>query len=512
MPLITATDLENAKRDADDLGLVVGGSATRVNTPQIAGTVTTRTGVVVKTLAKTVADVGTVGTSLLTPVVYNTTAARNSGLAAAVLGQLCYDRETTIIYQAVKQGTAPKEWVPLLQVDQINVATFDEVYSRTSTQGRISTYDAELLRMTDLLTRPNAHIIDYIRWPGGSTTLEGLALGLNMSTWPTNRYGQEFVDYSYRIDVGELAAKETHPNWTPETNRIRILAGSNPVVSGYNLTGGHIDQVNSLDAPMYVRDCLIAAGGGKLYCIGQTDSAHPIYVEHCEMSDFVSEAMNLQYGIVRNCNIYNSIADGIKINTGPVILDGNYIHFLGQTEPTTHADCIQSLNLDGGTIIRNTLYMPGTGSTYDEGSFGTTQCVRLVTESSAYVIKDVLVAGNLMFGGGYTFDLDCRYAGALVENVMLVNNIFGGPDYYVFGTITASHYASNVEGTMRNVLIHGNFTEHDGQPIKYAGVDQTGIWHYSKEHMNHRFLEVGKRLGYLDWNGDLASGVTSRTS
>jgi hypothetical protein len=369
-----------------------------------------------------------------------------------------------------------------------------------------------LLRQTDVLTRPNAYKTEYIKWPGGSTTLEGLAEGMNMSAWPTNRYGQEFVDYSYRIPIGELAAKETHPNWTPETNRIRILAGSNPIVAGYNLTGGHIDQVNTLDAPMYVRDCLIAAGGTKLYCIGQTDSVYPIYVEHCELSDFTSEAMNLQYGIVRNCNITNSIADGIKINTGPVILDGNYIHFLGQTEPTTHADCIQSLNLDGGTIIRNTLYMPATGSIYDEGSYGTTQCIRLVTESSSYVIKDVLVAGNLMFGGGYTFDLDCRYAGALVENVMVVNNIFGGPDYYAFGPITASHYAANVEGTMRNVIFWGNITQHDGQPIKYAGVAQDGIWHYSKEHMNGRFLEVGQRLGLLDWNGDLASGVTSRTS
>lgn len=512
MPLITIPDLENAKRDADDLALIVGGSATRANSPQVSGTVTTRSGVVVKTLAKTVADIGTTGNNLLTPIVYNSTSSREAALATVTLGQLAYDRETTIIYQAVKQGTNPREWVALAQIDAATVANAWSIYNRSSADGRITVNDAELLRTTDELTRLDAVKKNYIKWPGGATTLNGLALGLNEPTWPTLRYGQMNVDFSYRIPFGDLLAKETHPTWTVDTTRIRLINGSNPLVRGYNLTNGHVDQTADFNNDAYIEDCYISGGYTKLYCVGQNDAFHPVYISNCEMTQFVAEGVNLQYGIIRNCYIHGSKADGLKINTGPVVVDGNFIRLLGQIEPTAHGDCIQTLDLRGATIIRNTLYMPGTGTIYDEATNGSTQCLRLVAESSAYEVADVLAAGNLMFGGGYTLSIKSRYAGSLVENIMIVNNVFGGPDYYIYGAITADHYASSNPGTIRNVIMWGNFTEHDGQPIKYGGVDQNGIWHFSKEHANERFLEVGKRVGLLDWNGDLAPGVTSRTN
>jgi hypothetical protein len=55
--VITKTQLENASRDADDLSLIVNGAADRSNPGQANGTVTTRLGQVVRTVAKVIVDI-----------------------------------------------------------------------------------------------------------------------------------------------------------------------------------------------------------------------------------------------------------------------------------------------------------------------------------------------------------------------------------------------------------------------------------------------------------------------
>lgn len=514
MPLITETDLTNAKTDADHLALIVGGASDLANPGNPTGTVTTRLGAIVKTMAKVAADGTALYSTLLTPKVYNTTAARDAALGSVTLGQLAYDRETTQLYMAVDEdgtGVIPREWVQVTETSAATSAIKEELYARASSTGRTSVSDVTFLSKLDDVTQQSALQRKYIKWPGKSTTLEGLALALGHSTWPTNRYGQENVDYGLLSDIGDLTDYTTHPDYEAANTRLKIIDGSSDTIQGVHVLGGYIDVNANVTIPIYILDCLIDTSYNKLAGVVQNNFASPVYIRDCTIKNFLNEAVNLRKGHIIDCDISLSQGDGLKLDGDGVLVDNCMVRLLGQVNPSAHGDAIQIQDGNNITIIRNTLYMPGTGTTYDEDSNGTTQMVRMVTENAAYAITDVVVAGNLLIGGGYALSIQSKFVGALVENIVVCNNVFGDSDYFVYGNMTNAHYLSNSPGTIRNIILYNNI-DVNKNPITYGGTDQNGVWHFNKDYANERFLELGKRLGLLDWNGDLASGVTNRTN
>lgn len=86
MAVITKTQLENASRDADDLALIVNGAADRPNPGQANGTVTTRLGQVVRTVARVIQDLAgsDVGESAAAAINQRIT---NTGFHAGPIGE-----------------------------------------------------------------------------------------------------------------------------------------------------------------------------------------------------------------------------------------------------------------------------------------------------------------------------------------------------------------------------------------------------------------------------------------
>lgn len=525
MAVISRAELENAQRDVEDLGKIVNGAADLTNPGKPAGTVTTRLNAVVKTLSKLVADGTATVESLLTPTVYETTTARLADVNATIsgaykikAGQTCYDRETTQIYimtSVVVEGSAVRTWDQVSDLAKAATAGDEELLLQASGVGRISVSDYVFLREYDRFLEDRAAQKMFIKWPGKTTALEGLAKALNPGAgeWPTSPWGQEGIDYGVPTDLlGTLLSGNLHPAWTTPT-RILIKPDTTKIVDGYNVLG-IIEVNNAVTEAVYIRNTIVDAFMTGLTAV-QADGASPIHVSNCILRNFAAQGANLVKGTIKNCLVENSRGDGLKGDFfyGGVIYN-NLVRKLGQIDLSAHADAMQCQNSNGMRIYGNTFYMPGTGNTYDEGANGTTQCLRIITEANTFRHTDLIAAGNLFIGGGYTVAVRSRYSNgetSKIENVVVANNVLGGPDYHVFGHITAEHgKATGSVGIIRNLLMHNNF-DIDGQPMQYAGINQNGLWHYDKSKATPQFIALGKRWGYLDWNGDPLPNVSNRT-
>lgn len=523
MPVISRTELENAQRDVTDLGSIVNGAPDRPNPGKELGTVTTRLGQVVKTLARLVSDGAGAVAELLSPLTYETVLAMNadktalkSGVLKIKAGQTCYCKETTQIYILTEgldiNNNVTRTWEQVSDLAQAASAGTEDLLLRKSAVGRVSVDDYEFLLKYDRFLEKDVHKSTFIRWPGKSTASEGLAkfLTAGATAWPASPWGQEGVDFGVPADLTLIPGNQ-HPAWL-DPNRIALKADTTKVVDGY-LVQGYIDVNNQVLEAAYIRNCLIDGGYAVLYCVSQ-NSVAPLHVDRCTLRNFNAQAMTHNNGTISNCLIELSKGDGMKgdfFNGG--VIYGNLIRKIGQIDPTTHADTIQCQNSKGLSIFGNTFYMPGTGTLYDEGTYGSTQGLRVVTENNTSSHIDFIAAGNLFIGGGYTIAVRSRFNNgetSKVENVIISNNVLGSPTYHIYGHISDEHGKIKSIGTIRNLLFHNNFDE-TGQPMSYGGINQNGLWHYDKAHASQRFLELGKRWGYLDWNGDPKPGIANRT-
>lgn len=528
MAVVSRVELENAQTDVTTIGLVVNGAADRVNPGKPVGTVTTRLGAVVKTLSKLVADGADVVSGLLTPLVYETTATMEADKATLVsgafkikAGQTCYNRQTTQIYiltSVTVTGVTTRLWEQVSDLAQAASAGSHELLIRKSAVGRISVDDYEFLKQYDRFLDKDAARRFFIKWPGKSVTGEGLAKALSSgaTVWPDVPWGQEGVDFGVPNDkLGSLVAGNASPDWAAP-GRILIKPSSlSKVVDGYTIQG-IIEINNQVTEAVYIRNCII--DGNLTYLTGvQQDNVAPIHVDHCIVRNYVAQGHNILNGTVSNCLFEGSKGDGMK---GDFLYGGVVynclVRRLGIIDPSAHADVIQMQQSHGARVFGNTFYMPGSGTLYDEGTYGSTQCLRIITESSTCAHTDLIAAGNLLIGGGYTVAVRSRFLNvsdpeiSKVENIIVANNILGGPTYHVFGHVTNEHADSVSSGPIRNILFHNNF-DLTGQPMSFGGVNQNGLWHYDKTKATPIFMELGKRWGYLDWNGDLAPGIVSRT-
>lgn len=539
MAVISRVELENAQRDVSDLGKVVNGAANLANpsasAPNNVGTVTTRQGALIKTLSKLVADGYDTVEARLTPIIYTSTLERNNALATTGVneikaGRTCYDKQDTNLYILVMEDiglppVATKVWAQLSNLELAAVADFGDVLRGISDVARLSIKDYTFLREREKCFANDALKKHHIQWPIKSTTGEGLAKVFGYTTPPTTHFLQPGVDFGCRTAFEDLIDASTivspnYPEWLAPTKRIMIRNDSPNHVEGYYVPG-YIEINSTYAKTVWVRDCYIDGNYGVYQGVGKNNlDVYPTYVEYCTIRRFLNEAVSLNYGHMAYCDIELSRADGVKASGHDVYYHGNMFRLLGQDVPSTHADCLQVWDCSRLYVTGNTFYMPGTATAYDEGTYGSTQVIRLITESGSGVLEDCYVCGNICIGGGFSFAVRARFAGSLVQNVVIANNVVGGSiagdRLYVYGPITKEHWRTQQVGTLRNLIFWNNMM-HDGTGFNtelitaQAGPNQNGLWHYDKRYATPEFLECGKKFGLLDWNGDPAPGVTVQT-
>lgn len=532
MPVITRIELEQAQRDVADIGKVVNGAADVPNPGQPVGTVTTRLGQVVKTLQKVVADGQAVVEQSLQPIIYQTTVEREAGLTeqennefVVGIGRTCFDKEDNQLYILIEepQGAPPvatRVWYKLSNLDKGITADLDNLLRLVGPVGRISVEDWTFLDARDKLFDKNALQVHHIEFPGKSTLNEGLSKALNYTAgWPTAHMLQQGVHYGHLTPIEQLVPiNNTVQNggwvdWDPTYKRAQMRNDNPNRLENYYIPG-FVDINSAYAKSVFIRNCYIDPNYGSFQAISKAnDESFGLFVEYCTIRRFLNEASSPNFGHIAFCDIELSRGDGLKAAGHDINFHGNMMRLLGQLA-SAHADCLQVWDCDRLTVTMNTFYMPGTGRLqWDEGAYGTTQCLRLVTESDAHALRDIYVAGNVFIGGGFTVAVRSRYTNSLVENVAIVNNVIGGTKdgtpYWVYGPITKEHWKPNGSaGVIRNLIMYNNrmtdgtnfSTETPGVP--QGGPDQNGLWHYDKRYASPKFLEIGKRIGLLDWNGD----------
>lgn len=525
MAVVSRLELENAQRDVTDLGKIVNGPADLVNPGKAIGTVTTRQGGVVKTLAKLVADGADVVNGLLTPLVYPTIDSMNADKATLVqgvykikAGQTCYCRESTQIYILTSvldaNNVSVRTWEQVSDLAQAASAADYELLLKKTAVGRVSVDDFQFLTAYDRYHDKHALKTKFIKWPGKDTTGHGLAKVLNGSSqigWPTAPWGQEGIDFGCPTEMlATLIPGANHPAWTTPGRILIKPDTASKIIDGYNVQG--IIEVNSqVTEEVHIRNCVVDANYLYLTAV-QPDGLAPVYMKRVTARNFIAQGHVFLNGVIDGCIFEGSKADGMKgVSTQMLVIHNTLVRQLGQIDPSAHADCFQIMMATGLRLYGSTLYMPGTGTAYDEGTYGSTQVLRLVTENAAYHLQDVIIAGNLIIGGGFTIAIRARQAGVKVHNVILANNLLGGPNYHLYGHITNEHTVDGGSiGSIKNLLLHNNI-DLNGSPPTFNGISQNGLWHYDKSLATPEFLDLGKRWGYLDWNGDPAPGIANRS-
>ena len=394
---------------------------------------------------------------------------------------------------------------------------------------------------TSYLSRTEKSVIEHdggwsvIRRPGLDTAASGLALLFGDATWtPGVGKGRYGTDFGPLVDKSVMADFSTHPAWVPASKRILARATSALVngvflLDGYKTAEGYFDMQSAAAYDAYLRNCSIHGSPAILNAISQ--QANPlgtITVENCKL-DFVSIrcVQSATRMAVRRCLLDRPGADCIGPSgdtTGPLpymILEQCLLRRAAHTsigDPAAHGDLFQAVNLKNASICANTFYYPGTGTTYDESVYGSTNCIRNADNTS--LSTDVYVLGNLLIGGARSVQLWPRYVGSELRNHLFAFNRYGPAPYYLYGQFLLDHGSSTSWGTWANV---GMFEEYDtagnvvspagnSLPASYAArapQDRMGIFSFDRSKMSAKYIQAIRRIEkatgrtILQWNNDL---------
>lgn len=163
-----------------------------------------------------------------------------------------------------------------------------------------------------------------------------------------------------------------------------------------------------------IQNCLIKASA--FYLILNDAGATNLQIINCELDGLNNGSGDCAVGgsnfTLSKVNIHGTV-DGVKAGWDVIIKD-SYIHDLTVTG-TSHNDAIQSLGTNNLQILRNNLVV----------NAGANSSITLSTGSATDGMKNVLIDGNLVGGGGYSV-----YAGyqagadilSRVSNIKVTNN------------------------------------------------------------------------------------------
>ena len=211
------------------------------------------------------------------------------------------------------------------------------------------------------------------------------------------------------------------------------------VIDGYDISGTlYINASN-----VTVRNTRVRST--NWWVIKVKDGVSGVVIEDCEVDGAGMSGVEGQFGIVgpvtvRGCDI-SGVSDGVVPHSGSLV-EGNYIHgLLSPGEP--HYDGIQ---IDGGisdVVIRGNTII---------NSHGQTSAVMI--DNWFGPIRNILVEGNRLVGGGYTVYSDGQFDGGSITGVSFINNRLGK------GRLG---YASIVNNTVTD---SGNVDDDTGQPVQ----------------------------------------------
>lgn len=181
------------------------------------------------------------------------------------------------------------------------------------------------------------------------------------------------------------------------------------VISGLDIAG----TVFIAASNVVLKNCRVKSAA---YAVVKVKDGFRSTIQDCEING-VGTGNDGSHGIygqgtfLRN-NIYN-VENGITLNNGDTLIQGNYIHDL-KASGSPHYDGIQ---MDGGQsnvdITGNTIINPHE------------QTAAIMIDNYFGPISNIKVDGNWLQGGGYTLYSDGQFSGGTISGVSVTNNKFG---------------------------------------------------------------------------------------
>lgn len=401
------------------------------------------------------------------------------------------------------------------------------------------------------------------KYPGVATKSfkgrEGLANILGESRWSrgSNR-GKYGVDFGNQTNINDLQDLRQTPYWIARTKRLFLFDGAIPnSPDGFKfdkakLFGGFISHARNDGMPLSITDSYFDANNDKSIIYGITQpstlrKAGYLSIRNSTIRGYKLAQVNMCHGEIIDSNLEFSAADIIVGGWGnnqipdksrSLYFQGNLMRLPANRQHAgfnqkAHADIYQVNNQHYTSLVGNVLYMPSTGSGYDEGSIGTTSAL---ANGSIMRSNEVFNIGNILVGGAYAVYLGmARKKGAFIKNHFFVNNIIGAggklgnprgqyENYDSFGSFNIANNGTIAGRRWANIGFFGNKGS-DGYPVlvggksmpskkpKHVAVDSSGRWvnpqgifNYNKEELTPRTIElllaIGEGMGVTIINED----------
>lgn len=180
------------------------------------------------------------------------------------------------------------------------------------------------------------------------------------------------------------------------------------VISGLDIAG----TVYIAASNVVLKNCRVKSAS---YAIVKVKDGFYATIQDCEING-VGTGNDGSHGIygqgtfLRN-NIYN-VENGITLNNGNSVIQGNYIHDL-KASGDPHYDGIQIDGGQSGVVIEGNTIINQNGQT-----------AAIMIDNYFGPISNIKVNGNVLQGGGYTLYSDGQFKGGTISGVSVTNNKF----------------------------------------------------------------------------------------
>ncbi|MBA4353569.1 MAG: hypothetical protein C0409_02645 [Novosphingobium sp.] len=332
-----------------------------------------------------------------------------------------------------------------------------------------------------------------IKRPGVDATANGLALLFADAAWSPGigrgGFGTDFGNTTSVAGLVDGANTAVYPEWTVATKRLLLNASrviedmGGRLYSGMKLTDGFIDIAGDFQQNVTIRNFDLRAATTAILNGIQQNAGHAgrVTIENGYLQGYGNRGCNIFNGDIRRVMFDLIAKDCIGLSgsgTGSGAFSITLEQVLARRAAHTsvavggeHGDLLQSTGADRFSCLASTFYLPGTGSTYDEGVIGSTNCIRLEAGgngSTGAIARGALVMGCMIAGAGYSVGLALQGNNQSIQNHFFLDNVYAPlTSYALFGHLIAYSPGSYTGCTHRNIAIFDQFTT-SGTPINLS--------------------------------------------
>ncbi len=342
------------------------------------------------------------------------------------------------------------------------------------------------------------------RWPGVPYTVgNGLGLLLDLPS-----LGQEGVQFSRKSGLAAPADGSAHPQWIEASKRISIINAdpvADRVVRNYQIAG-YVENALSAGEVLIEDTVIDSAGLSLLFSVRQTFDTSVLTMRRCRISGASSTLIQLRQGTIADCHMTDTSYDCIVLQSHtPKLILRNFARKIGQVSGS-HGDVIQtSNNVSNVLTFGNLFYAPYFVNPLNEGAYGTNAILNYnngaTVGTDVLTVSDVMSVNDALIGARQSIQISPD-PNCLVNGVAVIGSWFSKPGGAYGGLNDFYPQAAATTGQSRNTLVHNCRRIEDASPVTKNGVDAAGLWDYDKAMAPARFKQVGRMLGYLDWNDD----------